>query len=137
MFDRLPPRTPSVITGGCWRRSRRSGTRPARRSSTSAFCISSASAYGTIPRRRTSSVSASADSPGGKLSAVVGVKALQLFLHVGHELVRDRAVDETMVVAQREVRHRADADGIVDGDRALLDGPDTEDGHLRLVDDRH
>src|SRR5204863_1865338 len=95
------------------------------------------SAYGTIPRRRTSSVSASADSPGGKPSAVVGVKALQLFLHVGHELVRDRAVDETMVVAQREVRHRADADGIVDGDRALLDGPDTEDGHLRLVDDRH
>src|SRR5258705_13730121 len=121
---RLLPRTPSVITGGCWRRRRRFGTRPARRSSTSAFCMSSASPYGTTPSRRTSRARACGAVSGWHASAVVGVKPLQLFLHVGHELVRDRTVNEPMVVTEREVGHRPDADGVVDDDGAFLDRAD-------------
>ena len=93
--------TPSVMTGGCCRRSRRSGTRPARRSSTSAFCMSSASAVrndSEAPdfqrarlRRRASA---------GKRSAVVGVKALQPLLHVGHELIGNGSVHQSVVVAE-------------------------------------
>src|SRR6185436_9262690 len=135
--DRLLPRTPSVITGGCWRRRSRFGTRPVRRSSTSAFCMSSASPYGTTPSRRTSRAPASDVVSGRHASAVVGVKLLQLFLHVGHELIGDRTVNEPMVVTEREERHRPDADGIVDDDGAFLDRADAKNGHLRLVDDRH
>jgi hypothetical protein len=41
-----------------------------------------------------------------------------------------------VVEAQREVSHRAHHHGVVHHDRPLLDRPDPEDGHLRLVDDR-
>ena len=58
-------------------------------------------------------------------------------LIVGHELIAGRAVDEPMVVAERQIRHRPNRDRIVDDDRALLDRADAENRHLRLVDDRH
>src|SRR3954470_20401792 len=115
------------MTGGCCRRRSRSGTWPARRSSTSAFCSSSASPYGTTPRRLTSS---------GLASDFCAVEVLQMIFDVGHELVGDRAVDEPVVVPQRQIRHRPDADRIVDDDGALLDRADAENRDLRLVDDR-
>ena len=58
-------------------------------------------------------------------------------LHVHHELVGDRAVDDTMVVADRHVRAQPDRDGVVDDDRPFLDGTNPQDGDLRLIDDRH
>ena len=42
-----------------------------------------------------------------------------------------------MVVAEREVSHQPDPNHVVDHDRALLDIADAENGHLRLIDDRH
>ena len=44
---------------------------------------------------------------------------------------------DAVVVAEREVPHRSDRDRVVDHDGALLDVADAENGHLRLVDDRH
>jgi hypothetical protein len=41
------------------------------------------------------------------------------------------AVDEAVVVAEGEIHHRADDDLAVDGDRALVDGVQAEDGALR------
>src|SRR5690606_3970662 len=47
------------------------------------------------------------------------------------------AVDQPMVVSQREIRHRPRLDPvIVDDDSALVDTADGEDRNLRLVDDR-
>ena len=60
-----------------------------------------------------------------------------VFLDVGHELIGNRPIDEPMVVAERQIRHRPDANRIVDDDRTLLDSANTEDRHLRLVDDWH
>ena len=62
---------------------------------------------------------------------------LDLFLDGRHELIAGRAINETMVVTQGEIRHRTNGDGIIDDDRSLLDGADTQDGDLRLIDDRH
>ena len=42
-----------------------------------------------------------------------------------------------MIVAEGEVRHRPNRDGIVDDDRTFFDRADAEDRHLRLIDDRH
>ena len=69
--------------------------------------------------------------------ARIGVEVLELLLDVGHELVGDGAVDQSVVVAERQVRHRPDRDRVVDDDRPLLDRADAENRHLRLVDDRH
>src|SRR5512138_2169116 len=84
-----------------------------------------------MPRRRTSKTRVC------ETSAVVGVKALQVMFHIRHELVGDCTIDEAMVITEREVRHRPDSDRIVDDNRALLDRADTENRHLRLIDDRH
>ena len=46
------------------------------------------------------------------------------------------AVDEPVVVAERDVAHRPDRNRIVDHDRALLDRADAEDRDLRLIDQR-
>src|SRR4051794_34538037 len=99
MCERLPLRTPSVMTGGCCSSSRRSGTAPARRSSTSAFCITTPLPYGTRPRRRTSS---------GRASAVIDVEVLQVLLDIGHELIGNGAVDDPVIVAKRQIGHRPD-----------------------------
>src|SRR5688572_6335697 len=119
MCERPPsPLTPSVMTGGCCSRSSRSGIWSARRSSTSARCSASASPYGTTPRRRTSS---------WRTLNLVDVELFELILDVRHELVGDGAVDEAVVVAERQVGHRPDRDRIVDDDRTLLDRADAED----------
>ena len=49
---------------------------------------------------------------------------------------RFAAVDEAVVVGQRDVHHRADDDLAVAGDRAVLDGVQAEDAALRRIDDR-
>src|SRR5581483_3898396 len=53
-----------------------------------------------------------------------------------HELVGEGAVDQAMVEAQREVADGADGDGVVDDDGRLVDGADSHDRDLRLVDHR-
>src|SRR5258705_2914739 len=97
----------------------------------------SASRYGPTRSGRPPRPPACDAVSGWHASAVVGVKPLQLFLHVGHELVRHRTVDEPMVVTEREVGHRPDADGVVDDDGAFLDRADAQNRHLWLVDDRN
>src|SRR5262245_66091001 len=64
------------------------------------------------------------------------VKFFDALFDLGHELIRDSAIDEPMVVAERQVAHHANADHVVDDHRTFLDGADAEDRHLRLIDDR-
>src|SRR6185436_21048094 len=101
-----------VMTCGCSSSRSRSGTRPARRSSTSARCRSSASAYGTTPRCRTSR---------GVIEVFEGL------LHVHHEFVGHRTVDCAMVVAEAHVSPQANRDSVVHDDRPLLHGTDAKD----------
>src|SRR3984885_12597707 len=72
---------------------------------------------------------------GGKGEGKSGRKALQdgfgpvfegVFYFV-EKLVGDGAVDDAVVVAQGDIAHRADGDGVVDDDRALFDGAEAED----------
>ena len=63
------------------------------------------------------------------------------FLIGGQEPARVRAVDQAVVVGQREVDHRPDRDRVVavrvgDHDRPLHDQADTQDADLRRRDDR-
>ena len=60
----------------------------------------------------------------------------QRFLDADEEGDGFLAVDEAVVVAEREIHHRADDDLAVDGDRALLDRVHAEDAALRRVEDR-
>src|SRR4051794_22820676 len=57
-------------------------------------------------------------------------------LHLRHELIGQRAIDEAVVKAEREVADAADGYGVVDHHRRLIDGTDAHDGSLRLIDDR-
>src|SRR3954469_1363468 len=52
------------------------------------------------------------------------------------ELVGDGAVNDAVIVAQGDVAHRADGDGVVDDDRAFFDGAEAEDADVGLADDR-
>src|SRR5258706_12945779 len=66
--------------------------------------------------------------------------AFELFFHVGEKLLGIRAIDDPVVKAEREIRHVANRDVVFAVRRrenfgALFDLADTEDGHLRLVDD--
>jgi hypothetical protein len=54
-------------------------------------------------------------------------------LHLHEEGDGLPAVDEAVVVAEGEVHHRADDDLAVDGDGALVDGVQAEDGALRRL----
>src|SRR6267142_1784925 len=63
-------------------------------------------------------------------------RLLQRVLHRGHVAVRVGPVDDPMIERKTKDAHRADGDRVVDHHGALLDDPDTHDGHLRLVDDR-
>src|SRR3569833_2997901 len=65
--------------------------------------------------------------------------ALEALLQVAQEAARVRAVDEAVVVRQREVHHRADRDRVVavlvaHDPRALDDRVRAEDAGLRLAD---
>jgi hypothetical protein len=64
----------------------------------------------------------------------------QILFDLGHELVGDCAVDEAVVVAEREVNDGADSDGITavfigDHHRLLGNAANAHDGGVRLVDD--
>src|SRR5271155_5435564 len=64
----------------------------------------------------------------------------QILFHQGHELVGYGAVDEAVVVAEREVNDGADGDGIVaflvgDHEGLLGDATDAHDGGVGLIDD--
>src|SRR5208283_3464087 len=64
----------------------------------------------------------------------------EIFLDLGHELVGYGAVDETMVVAERQVNDGADGDGVVavfvgDDERHFRDAAYAHDGGVGLVDD--
>src|SRR5580658_8038143 len=64
----------------------------------------------------------------------------QILLHQSHELVGYGAVDEAVVVAEREVNDRADGDGIVaffvgDDEGLLGDAAHAHDGGIGLIDD--
>src|ERR1700690_2246588 len=68
--------------------------------------------------------------------------ALQELLHLGHELVGHRSVNDAMVIANAEVHHRTDGDGVVavlvgNHDRLFQDSAHAQDGNLRLIDDGH
>ena len=65
---------------------------------------------------------------------------LKILFYLGHELVGDGAVDEAVVVAEREMNDGADRDGIgavfIGDDHGLLgDAADAHDGGVRLIDD--
>src|ERR1700694_1376729 len=63
-----------------------------------------------------------------------GGPVFQNVLDLGHELIGQGAIDQTVVETEREVADGANRDGIVDHYRSLIDSPDTHDGGLRLVD---
>src|ERR1700733_14842532 len=71
------------------------------------------------------------------VSSLGRIPVLQLVFHVRQELVRDRPVDQPVIVTKGQVGHRPDGDGVVDDHGALLDLADAEDRDLRLTDDRH
>src|ERR1700691_2541643 len=59
-------------------------------------------------------------------------KRLEILLHLSHELVGACTVDQAMVIAQRQVNHRTDGDGIVaifigDHERLLGDSSHSHD----------
>src|SRR3954462_10128933 len=70
-------------------------------------------------------------------SHLIAVEVLELVLDVRHELVRDGAVNQTVIEPERQVRHGPNRNRIVDDDRAFLDCAHTENRDLGLVDDRH
>src|ERR1700746_381 len=76
----------------------------------------------------------------GLLEALSDVFApsLQSLLHQGHELIGNGAINQTVVVAKREVDNRADSNRVVavfvGDDHGLLgDTGDTHDGGVRVV----
>src|ERR1041385_4010830 len=71
----------------------------------------------------------------------VFVPTFQVLLHLCHELIGDGAIDDAMVVAERDVQDGADGDvvgalGIGEHHRLFGDAAHAEDGDVRLVDDR-
>src|SRR4029077_1787732 len=60
----------------------------------------------------------------------------QGFLDLVQELMGDGAIDHAVVVAQRDIAHGADGDGVVDDHRALFNGAEAENADVGLADDR-
>src|ERR1700722_8937012 len=74
------------------------------------------------------------------LSADFFAPVFQSLFYKGHELVGHRAIDDAMVVTQREVNDGTNCDGICtvfvgDHEGLLGDTADAHDGDVRLVDD--
>jgi hypothetical protein len=72
---------------------------------------------------------------GEKLDERLG-PIFQRVFYLVEELMGDGTVYDAMVVAERDVAHRADGDGIVNDDRTLFDGAEPEDTDVGLADDR-
>src|SRR5882762_2102958 len=64
------------------------------------------------------------------------LRILDAFLDAHEESHRLAAVDDTVVVAEGGIHHRADLDLVADDDRALLDLMHAENARLRRVEDR-
>src|ERR1039457_4281772 len=70
------------------------------------------------------------------------VPVLKVILDDDHELVSNRAVDDTVIVSDRDVTDGSDRDAVValfigNDCRHLVNGADAHNGKLRLIDDRH
>src|SRR5262249_36744482 len=65
-----------------------------------------------------------------------GCRILDVLLDLHQELNRLAAVNDAMVVAEGDIHHRANDDGAVLRDRAILDLVQPEDADLRRVQDR-
>src|SRR5215218_2830069 len=98
-----------------------------------------------VPRETESGPRRSAGTPIpewlGEPELALELTGLEPFAHRGEEAGGVGAVNDAVVVGQRQVDHRADRDdlaevGVLDDDRPLHHRADTEDRHLRLVDDR-
>lgn len=61
---------------------------------------------------------------------------LNVLLHLHQELHSFPAVQQSVVVGESQVHHRADLNLAVDGNGSLLDGMETKNGTLGEVDDR-
>src|SRR5206468_12543574 len=102
-------RRPSVTTGGCSSRSTVSGTAPCDTAPASARCRSQASRYGTCP-------SCSRYPP----LAAVTLPVLEPLAQLLQEPARVGAVDEAVVVRERDVHQRPDRDHVL-AERVLHD----------------
>src|SRR3954466_11013638 len=123
-------RRPSVTTGGCSRKSTVSGIAPCETAPASERCSSHASRYGTCP-------SCSRYPP---LTAVA-LPPFEPLAQLLEEPARVGAVDQPVVVRQRDVHDRLDRDRVVaalvlDHPRPLDERVRAEDRGLRLADDR-
>src|SRR5262245_41237205 len=107
--------------------------RPAFRSSTRRFCRSSPSAYLIVPRRRISIGRSATIVPPSQPGLV---EALQPLLDEREEPAGVGAVDETVVVAERQVTHRPNRNRIVNDDVPLLDYTYAQNRDLWLIDER-
>src|SRR5438128_12674374 len=83
---------------------------------------------------------ATTDRPSSTRCLHRELAGLDQLAHARHELIGDRAVDQTMIERQRQDAHRADGDEVaflrLDDDGTFLHAADAEDGDLRLIDDR-
>src|SRR5438128_15397 len=61
---------------------------------------------------------------------------LESLFHFVQKLMRDGAVHHSVVIAQRDIAHRADGDGIVDDHGPLFNRAEAENADVRLADDR-
>src|SRR5882757_7538024 len=61
---------------------------------------------------------------------------LEGLLDLVEKLVGDGAVDDAVVIAERDVAHRADGYGVVDHHGAFFDRAETQNADVRLADDR-
>src|SRR5260221_13928683 len=63
------------------------------------------------------------------------LRVLDAFLDADQEGHRLAAVDDAMIVAQRQIHHRSDLDLVADNDWALVDLVHAENGRLPRADD--
>src|SRR5215213_5254249 len=73
-----------------------------------------------------------------RLELLIRIEVFQLIGHGRQESSAQSAVDDTVVIAHREVHHVADGDAVAVRrfyhHGAFFDGAYGQDGHLRLVD---
>src|SRR5204863_5189415 len=122
-------------TCGCSTSSSTSSISPDCRLVTSSRWRASASRYAIEPSRRTLSMRDACvawRAPAGRLMRVaprldhVRIPVLERPFDERHEVIGDRAVDDPVIVAERQVPHRPYRDRIVDHDGPLLPVADAE-----------
>src|SRR5712671_6169768 len=100
-------------------------------------CSSLGSSLPNVRRssRVTAETAARLSGYSGTAESPLALPGLELLLDVGHKLVGQRAVDQAVIERQRQHDDRANGDGIVDDNGALLDTTHSHDGDLGLIDD--